>query len=81
VAHLAEFEPAGWAPHVAPKPLLMVVAARDTCTFPEIQLDVFETARGPKRLIVHPGGHFDTYVDHFEETSRPARDWFVEHLA
>jgi fermentation-respiration switch protein FrsA (DUF1100 family) len=81
VEHLMEFEPAGWTPHVAPKALLMIVGARDECTFPEIQLDVFETARGPKKLVVHAGGHFDTYTDHFDETGTAARDWFAEHLA
>jgi fermentation-respiration switch protein FrsA (DUF1100 family) len=80
VAHLMEFEPAGWTPHVAPKPLMMIVGKRDDCTFPEIQLDVFETAREPKKLTVHPGGHYDTYNDHFKQTSRAARDWFAEHL-
>jgi hypothetical protein len=80
VEHMMEFEPAGWTPHVAPKPLLMIVGALDTCTFPEIQVDVFETAREPKKLVVHPGGHFDTYIEHFEATSRPAREWFAEHL-
>ena len=80
IQHMIEFEPAGWIPHVAPKPLLMIVGALDTCTFPEIQLDAFETARGPKRLVVHPGGHFQTYTKYFDETSRAARDWFIEHL-
>lgn len=78
--HMIEFEPAGWAPHIAPRPLLMIVAAQDTCTFPQIQLDVFEAARQPKNLIVHQGSHFDTYTDHFGETSQPARDWFLRHL-
>ena len=81
IEHMVEFEPAGWIPHVAPKPLLMIVAAQDSCTFPEIQLEVFQAAREPKRLVVHPSGHFDTYLDQFELTSRAARDWFVEHLA
>lgn len=80
VQHLIEWEAAGWVPHIAPKPLLMIVAARDTCTFPEVQLEVFETARGPKRLVVHPGGHFETYDEHFAQTSEVAAQWFTEHL-
>lgn len=81
VEHMIEWEAAGWVPYVAPKPLLMIVAAQDTCTFPEIQLEVFETARGPKRLVVHPGGHFQTYDEFFPQTSRVAVDWFTEHYA
>lgn len=33
-----------------------------------------------QQLLVHPGGHFDTYIDHFEQTSQAARDWLVKHL-
>ncbi|MFI5798679.1 alpha/beta hydrolase [Streptomyces sp. NPDC051677] len=80
VEHMITFEPAGWVPHIGPKPLLMIVAAEDRCTFPEIQFDAFNTAREPKRLVVHQGGHFDTYTEHFEETSVPAREWFLQHL-
>jgi len=80
VEHMMTFEPAGWIPHVAPKPLLMIVAAADVCTFPEIQLDAYATAREPKKLVVHPGGHFETYTKHFAETSQPALDWFSTHL-
>ncbi|MFI5801157.1 alpha/beta hydrolase [Streptomyces sp. NPDC051677] len=80
LGNMVEFEPAGWVQHVAPTPLLMIVGSTDTCTFPEIQLDVFEQARHPKKLVIHPGGHFQTYVQHFEETSQAALDWFVEHL-
>jgi fermentation-respiration switch protein FrsA (DUF1100 family) len=80
VAHLLEFEPAGWIPHVAPKPLLMIVGRADTCTFPEVQLAAFESARHPKQVLVHEGGHFDTYTDHFEQSSEAAISWFLEHL-
>jgi hypothetical protein len=78
--HALAFEPAGWVPHVAPTPLLMVVAAGDTCTFPELQLDVFATAREPKRLVLHPAGHFETYTAQFARTSDAAAEWFAEHL-
>ena len=80
VEHMITFEPAGWVPHIGPKPLMMIVAANDRCTFPDVQLDVFNSAREPKRLIVHQGGHFDTYTTYFAETSEPARAWFAEHL-
>ena len=81
VENMNQFEPAGWAAYIAPTPFLMIVATNDTCTFPDIQLAVFAGAREPKRLVIHPGGHFDTYTDHFEPTSRAAVAWFGEHLA
>ena len=80
VEAMLTFEPAGWVAHVAPTPLLMIVAEKDTCTFPEPQLAAFAAAGEPKRLMVHPGGHFDTYRDHFAETSDAALQWFCEHL-
>jgi uncharacterized protein len=75
-----EFEPAGWIPYITPKPLLMIIAEDDRCTFTEVQREVYEAAAGPKKLLTFCGGHFDAYTTFFEETAPPARDWFVEHL-
>ncbi|MHB8531171.1 MAG: alpha/beta hydrolase [Solirubrobacteraceae bacterium] len=80
VEHLIEFEPAGWAPYVSPTPLMMIVATNDTCTFADVQLDVFAAAREPKSLVIHRGGHFDTYTTYFKPTSEAARDWFLTHM-
>jgi fermentation-respiration switch protein FrsA (DUF1100 family) len=80
VGHLMEFEPAGWIPYLSPKPWLMIAGRRDICTFPEIQLDAFESAAHPKHVIVHDGGHFQTYTAHFDETSKAATQWFLDHL-
>ena len=52
----------------------------DVLTFPDLQLAVFAKAAEPKRLHIHPGGHFDTYVEHFAATSGAAAKWFGEHL-
>ncbi|CDQ46356.1 alpha/beta hydrolase [Mycolicibacterium neoaurum] len=80
VEHLLEFEPAGWIPYVSPKPLLMIIGENDDCTFPDVQREVFAEAGEPKKLVSHPGGHFDTYDKYFAVTGPPARDWFLEHL-
>jgi uncharacterized protein len=80
VEHMLTFEPSGWIPFVAPTPLLMIVGRHDTCTSPQVQLEVFDSAREPKKLVVHPGGHFDTYDDHFALTVTAAGDWLTEHL-
>lgn len=80
VENMLSFEPAGWLPYVAPTPLMMIVAEKDSCTFPETQLEVFTAASEPKRLVIHPGGHFETYVEHFIQTSMTACEWFTVHL-
>jgi uncharacterized protein len=80
VENMVTFEPIGWITHVSPTPLMMIVALKDTCTFPDNQLATFNALREPKRLVLHNGGHFDTYTDHFEQTSAAATEWFTEHL-
>lgn len=54
-------------------------ASKSMCTPVEDQLAAYGEALEPKRLVVHPGGHFDTYIDHFEQTSQAAIEWFA-HL-
>jgi hypothetical protein len=78
--HFLEFEPAGWLPYVTPKSLLMIIAERDICTFPDVQREVYDSAAEPKKLLTYDGGHFEAYSKFFEQTGPPARDWFVEHL-
>jgi uncharacterized protein len=78
--HFVEFEPAGWLPYVTPKPLLIIIAENDRCTYTEVQREVYDAAPEPKKLLTYDGGHFDAYTTFFEQTGPPARDWFVEHL-
>ena len=80
VEDLLEFEAGAWIGHVAPKPLLMIVAAEDVCTFTDVQLRIYENACEPKRLLIHRGNHFGTYIDNFLETSTAALAWFGEHI-
>lgn len=80
VENMLEVEPAGWVQYIAPVPFMMIVGAKDTCTFTEHQLAVFAQAREPKRLVIHPGGHFDTYSGQFERTSQAALEWFQQHM-
>jgi uncharacterized protein len=79
IEYMFDFEPAGWAPYVAPKPIQMILAENDVCTFTDVQRDVYETLQEPKRLIIFPGGHFHAYDRYFKETSEPAREWFLLH--
>ena len=80
VEMLGEYEPAAYIARISPTPLLMVVAREDHLTPAHLAIDAYERAREPKRLVILPSGHFDAYVDGFDEASAPARDWFVEHL-
>jgi uncharacterized protein len=75
------YEPGIWAPRVAPTPLLMIVATRDTITLADLALDAYEQAHQPKRLVLIAGGHFDPYLSGFDASSMAATAWFREHLA
>jgi uncharacterized protein len=80
VEMLGEYEPVAYIGRISPTPLLMIVARQDHLTPAHLAIDAYEHAREPKKLVILPSGHFDAYVDGFDEASAPARDWFVEHL-
>jgi fermentation-respiration switch protein FrsA (DUF1100 family) len=58
----------------------MLVARDDHLTPAHLALKAYEQALEPKQLVILPGGHFDAYVDGFEASSGPARDFFLAHL-
>src|SRR5262249_37934657 len=61
VARMAEYTPAALIELIAPKPLLMVAGETDSL-IPVAQVRAgFARAGEPKRLDVHPCGHFDFY--------------------
>jgi fermentation-respiration switch protein FrsA (DUF1100 family) len=80
VEMFTEYEPGAYLPLISPTPLLMQVAREDHLTPAELAIAAYDQAHEPKRLVILPGGHFDAYVDGFDESSTHARDWFVEHL-
>jgi fermentation-respiration switch protein FrsA (DUF1100 family) len=81
VEMFTEYEPVAYLPYISPAPLLLLPAQNDVLTPTHLAIAAYEKAREPKKLQILPGGHFDAYVAGFEASSRPARDWFVEHLA
>jgi fermentation-respiration switch protein FrsA (DUF1100 family) len=81
VEMFTEYEPISYVSYISPTPLLMLPAQNDVLTPTELAVGAYEKAWGSKKLKLLPGGHFDAYVDRFDASSAPARDWFVEHLA
>ncbi len=75
------FDPGVCASHIAPVPLLMVVASDDDLAPTEGALKTFERAGEPKRLEVILGDHFVTYHGPaFAHASAAMRDFLVEYL-
>lgn len=81
VEMLTEYEPGSYVERISPTPLLMVVAAGDHLAVADEAFAAYNRALEPKKLVVLHGGHFDAYVEDFEKSAGPARDWFVQHLA
>lgn len=80
VEMLGEYEPGSYIDRISPTPLLMLIADGDHLAVADEAFAAYNRALEPKRLVILKGGHFDAYVRVFEQSSRAARDWFVEHL-
>lgn len=74
------YEPGQWISRVSPTPLLMVVGLHDSITIADLELQAYEQALQPKKLVTIDGGHFDPYLAHFAHASSAACEWFIEHL-
>jgi uncharacterized protein len=81
VEMFTEYEPGSYVSFISPTPLLMVVALGDVLTVSDLALAAYERALQPKRLVTLSGGHFDAYVKDFDAASKPAVEWFMQHLA
>lgn len=77
---LRSYEPISFVADIAPTPLLMVIADHDTQTPTEWQLEAFEQARDPKRLLRIDCRHYDPYSANLPEAATAATDWFKTHL-
>lgn len=78
---MLEYEPASYIHRIAPTPLMMIVATRDTQTPTDTQLEAFNRACDPKRLVLLDCRHYDPYTAMLKESAHAARDWFLAHLA
>ena len=74
------YEPGAYIGLISPTPLLMIVGVGDHLTVSDLAIAAYERAYQPKRLALIPGGHFDAYVELFDQTAKPASDWLREHL-
>lgn len=75
-----EYEALSFARHVAPTPLLMILAENDDITPTDLAREAFAIAGEPKRCLTLPGDHYAPYLDEFTASSRAAADWFRRHL-
>ena len=74
------FEPGIFISLISPTPLLMIVGDDDSVTLTDVQLAAYEHALQPKQLKLIKGGHFEPYINQFDEAAGAARDWFNLYL-
>ena len=74
------YEPGAWVARISPTPLLMIVALADHITLTDLELQAYERALEPKKLVTIEGGHFDAYLGLFATASGAAVSWFRQHL-
>ncbi len=74
------YEPGAYIGLISPTPMLMIVGVSDHLTVSDLAIAAYERAYEPKRLVLLPGGHFDAYVELFDQSVDPAREWFQAHL-
>ena len=77
---LRGYEPMAFISRIAPTPLLMVVADKDTQTPVDWQREAFELAGEPKKLVTLAGRHYDPYTLLLQDSRQAALDWFQTHL-
>ncbi|GBG58233.1 alpha/beta hydrolase [Sporomusaceae bacterium FL31] len=76
-----EYAPTKYIQMLSPTPLLMIVASNDDLVSTKAQLDAFERAREPKKLVIIEGGHFAVYRGSgFDTAVTEAVEWFKASL-
>lgn len=74
------YEPGAYVPYISPTPLQMIIGLQDSITCADLELEAYNRALEPKKLVLLSGGHFAPYEAEFELSSGAARDWFLCHL-
>jgi len=74
------YEPGAYIGLISPTPLMMIVAQNDHLAVSDLAITAYERAYEPKRLVLLQGGHFEAYVERFDQSAGPACDWFRTHL-
>ena len=65
---------------ISPTPLLMILAAQDQISPTDFQLEAYNQANEPKKVVVIPGDHYGAYLENFDRFSSEAISWYKKHL-
>ena len=74
------YEPGAYIEFISPTPFLMIIGCQDTLTCYDLQLEAYNRALEPKKLVILSGGHFSCYDEEFDLACGSAVAWFTTHL-
>jgi dipeptidyl aminopeptidase/acylaminoacyl peptidase len=77
---LRSYEPVSFLADIAPTPLMMIIADRDTQTPTEWQVEAMKLAGDPSELVRLDCRHYDVYMDKLSDAAEAATGWFRKHL-
>lgn len=76
----SEYEPGSYISRISPTPLLMIIGDNDVVSLTDLELQAFNRASEPKKLVLVKGGHFAPYQEEFSTAANAACDWFEKFL-
>jgi hypothetical protein len=76
----SEYEPGNYIAKISPTPLLMIVGDNDCVSLTDLELDAYNRASEPKKLVLIKGGHFAPYKEQFDVAANAACEWYIQHL-
>lgn len=80
--HMFKHEPIQYIHRISPRPMLMVVAMKDSIIPPEVALKAFDKAGDGKELVKFDCGHFDPYQGvFFDRNVQSQIDFLKRHFS
>ena len=82
IEKLLEFKPIDVVDRISPRPILYIVAGKDTITPAADAIDMYKRTKEPKKLCVIPGiPHYSIYEEPYkEQVMELTTDWLREYL-
>lgn len=77
---LRSYEPVSFVADIAPTPLMMIIADRDTQTPTDWQVEAMQQAGEPSELVRFDCLHYDVYMKELAPAAEAAVRWFGKHL-
>ena len=76
-----EYRPIEVIDRIAPRGVMLIAVENDAVTPEDHIYDLYEQAKGPKRLVIQTGTtHYGSYAQYRDVVNPLITEWFVQHL-